>query len=527
MEFDWTPFSEAIRFDVDPFRTRVMLPAGPVERVFLLEPTAGCAAGFEVRGARDQYRSQLTYSYQTREQVTDRGVVFEGGHAVWTLSGLRTGAPTALVFRVPRGSPFPGLVVEVDGQRVGQIEPLERVPTKHRPGGWENRVVALAAALSEAPRQVQVSALAPERGDLSIFSVAAFQSLSSVEPRGFARSMAEALQRVADLHLDLGVDAALEGDGWRFRWDASGRFGQFDAAEGRGAVLHVPSRSGEVIGAPVSPDHWALVPWRALGEWFGSVPTCLPPGGTVGFPIGGHVKAWAEGDLWHFAKPPFEAGIVGAPPVDRGTAVLVVRQKGMAQRLFPFESGRTYELGRNPAADIVIDDPSVSRTHARFAPTPSGWDVIDLGSLNGVQVNGKSVSRYTIGPDDVVTAGPLTLSLVNAAEGLELAPEDLVALRSWLSVPCFGPFFFGHAAVPVPLVQTVRRFAERPDAADVFRYAFAHGGVGARLVALVGLRRLDPGHFEHVTATRALWDGDVIQHADGCLVGDSGCAGCP
>jgi diguanylate cyclase (GGDEF)-like protein len=50
-------------------------------------------------------------------------------------------------------------------------------------------------------------------------------------------------------------------------------------------------------------------------------------------------------------------------------------------------------LGRDRECDIVIDDPSVSRRHARFDPEDDGYTLIDLDSTNGTAVNKVLVSR--------------------------------------------------------------------------------------------------------------------------------------
>lgn len=44
-------------------------------------------------------------------------------------------------------------------------------------------------------------------------------------------------------------------------------------------------------------------------------------------------------------------------------------------------------IGRDPQCDIPLDDPSASRRHARFSPTPRGYVIEDLGSKNGTLVN--------------------------------------------------------------------------------------------------------------------------------------------
>jgi hypothetical protein len=46
-------------------------------------------------------------------------------------------------------------------------------------------------------------------------------------------------------------------------------------------------------------------------------------------------------------------------------------------------------LGRSREADIVVDDPNVSRKHAEVRPSGGSWIVRDLGSTNGVKVNGR------------------------------------------------------------------------------------------------------------------------------------------
>ncbi len=48
-------------------------------------------------------------------------------------------------------------------------------------------------------------------------------------------------------------------------------------------------------------------------------------------------------------------------------------------------------LGRSRDCDVVLDDAGISRRHAELRPGPDGWTVADLGSTNGVRVNGAQV----------------------------------------------------------------------------------------------------------------------------------------
>lgn len=49
--------------------------------------------------------------------------------------------------------------------------------------------------------------------------------------------------------------------------------------------------------------------------------------------------------------------------------------------------------GRAPGCDLVIEDASVSRRHARVTVTESGCGVTDLASRNGTYVNGSLPAR--------------------------------------------------------------------------------------------------------------------------------------
>jgi predicted component of type VI protein secretion system len=48
-------------------------------------------------------------------------------------------------------------------------------------------------------------------------------------------------------------------------------------------------------------------------------------------------------------------------------------------------------VGRSRDCDVVLEDAGVSRRHAELRPGPDGWTVADLGSTNGVRVNGTQV----------------------------------------------------------------------------------------------------------------------------------------
>jgi hypothetical protein len=48
-------------------------------------------------------------------------------------------------------------------------------------------------------------------------------------------------------------------------------------------------------------------------------------------------------------------------------------------------------IGRSRECDVVVDDANVSRRHAEVRPSGANWIVRDLGSTNGIKVNGRRV----------------------------------------------------------------------------------------------------------------------------------------
>jgi FhaA, N-terminal domain/FHA domain len=73
-------------------------------------------------------------------------------------------------------------------------------------------------------------------------------------------------------------------------------------------------------------------------------------------------------------------------------------------------SGDRVVVGRSREADVVIQDPNVSRRHAELRREEGGWQVVDLGSTNGIKVNGRRVTNAHLRPGDQVTIGVTDLT---------------------------------------------------------------------------------------------------------------------
>ncbi|MCW3067959.1 MAG: hypothetical protein JWL67_584 [Solirubrobacterales bacterium] len=63
-------------------------------------------------------------------------------------------------------------------------------------------------------------------------------------------------------------------------------------------------------------------------------------------------------------------------------------------------------VGRSRDCEIVLDDVGISRRHAEVRPSRGGWTIEDLGSTNGVIVNGREIrGAQALQPGDRVELG--------------------------------------------------------------------------------------------------------------------------
>ena len=67
-------------------------------------------------------------------------------------------------------------------------------------------------------------------------------------------------------------------------------------------------------------------------------------------------------------------------------------------------------IGRSPSSDIVIDEPYVSASHARFTIQGPALVLEDLGSTNGTMVNGHIIEQpVTLRDTDEVQVGDVIM----------------------------------------------------------------------------------------------------------------------
>lgn len=81
----------------------------------------------------------------------------------------------------------------------------------------------------------------------------------------------------------------------------------------------------------------------------------------------------------------------------------------------------TILIGRSRSNDIVLDDPSVSKLHARLERQANHWGLSDAGSSNGTRIHSQGGiieidgAASEIQPDQLVQLGDCFLSFVDAS----------------------------------------------------------------------------------------------------------------
>ncbi len=80
-------------------------------------------------------------------------------------------------------------------------------------------------------------------------------------------------------------------------------------------------------------------------------------------------------------------------------------------RIVQLEPGVSLGLGRALDNEVIIDDGTVSRHHARLVERGGVWRLEDLGSRHGTTVNGRPITTAFLRPGDEIRLGSVVLLL--------------------------------------------------------------------------------------------------------------------
>jgi hypothetical protein len=127
-------------------------------------------------------------------------------------------------------------------------------------------------------------------------------------------------------------------------------------------------------------------------------------GATSEFRSGETTEAYAVDESTGALKP------VDLDRVTSQGATLVIRTGGgRGGETFQLDRDRM-TIGRNPDAEVFLDDVTVSRNHAMLVRRPDGFYIDDLGSLNGTYVNKHRVESHRLIDGDELQVGKYKLT---------------------------------------------------------------------------------------------------------------------
>jgi pSer/pThr/pTyr-binding forkhead associated (FHA) protein len=101
--------------------------------------------------------------------------------------------------------------------------------------------------------------------------------------------------------------------------------------------------------------------------------------------------------------------------LEGGRGVLIVKRGPNAGSKFFLDTDTT-AIGRHPDSDIFLDDITVSRHHAEIRRAASGFELHDVGSLNGTYVNRERVEEGDLRSGDEIQIGKFKLVFLTGGQ---------------------------------------------------------------------------------------------------------------
>ncbi|HST23441.1 MAG TPA: DUF3616 domain-containing protein [Blastocatellia bacterium] len=122
--------------------------------------------------------------------------------------------------------------------------------------------------------------------------------------------------------------------------------------------------------------------------------------------------------------------------IDRHYGARLIGVLPSGEKLEYFISRQEVEVGKATHNHIVLNDPTVSNTHAILITRDSGYSIVDLGSRNGTYVNSERLGSqaHTLRHGDSIQLGQTLLTFRNRAETsasvtATLSPSALADIR--------------------------------------------------------------------------------------------------
>jgi hypothetical protein len=118
---------------------------------------------------------------------------------------------------------------------------------------------------------------------------------------------------------------------------------------------------------------------------------------------------------------------------------------------------QAFSIGRLNTCDIVINDTSVSKMHAKIDHQHGQITITDLGSTNGTFVNGSKVfGTQVLNQYDIVKAGNALVPWMNYVDFSGVSSNtNSDSQSSYVEVPSVGDFMIYMLLLGIPLVNLI------------------------------------------------------------------------
>jgi hypothetical protein len=105
------------------------------------------------------------------------------------------------------------------------------------------------------------------------------------------------------------------------------------------------------------------------------------------------------------ARPASEAPVESPAAPEPPREVVTITLAGHAHPI----TSRSFVIGRSRECDLRVTDGNASRRHAEIAQEGSVYVLVDLGSTNGTELNGRKITRQELTDGDRITIGATDL----------------------------------------------------------------------------------------------------------------------
>jgi pSer/pThr/pTyr-binding forkhead associated (FHA) protein len=100
-----------------------------------------------------------------------------------------------------------------------------------------------------------------------------------------------------------------------------------------------------------------------------------------------------------------DASVEAPPAPEPPREVVTITLAGHAHPI----TSRSFVIGRSRECDLRVTDGNASRRHAEIVQEGSVYVLVDLGSTNGTELNGRRVTRHELADGDHITIGATDL----------------------------------------------------------------------------------------------------------------------